>query len=1642
MKSFFTLLTRLSLRFQLIVLGLVVAGSALGIIAITQLKQELLPSVSFPQTIILTQASGMSSEQVLNVLTARIEAALKTVPAIINTESTTTGAFGSVVIGRNNFGENQSKIQQQIQTALDSVWLPLRRIEPTANQNPQEFARVLLGDVTPEMLIFLQQKDPNFLFQLNPEVWSAFSESTLRTTLAYLASQHEQAVGDKGALQQLIDQEIIPQLDALDIVANITVSGGQVLPDKANIVTVIESASSNSAEASSLFLKLSAEVWQTISTKLDRVGELNAETASAFANEPFSIPQSVPPLPASWQRDHFADTSDLQEMRTLTQTLGTVFNNFATNGRIVGALGQTDDLTPEIVRNMLALDPTLVQYFKADQLAAMSPGVFAILPDEYISGLDGLTRDELAAKSLAQSLTGEDIPANPVNLPAAWRISPPQLISFSFDDLPLATFSVFSTSDPSSEVTSSASPDPASVTETSTTTFTVTETPTVTVQDLPEGPALPVAYGQIALIFGPLDTADDLFRAKINPLIAAQFGGNDAQLGPSGILNMVILLDNLDLAALGDQIPAAMKGLVENLLNSIDSKALIGDLSPEAIEFIIDHDPTFLSTLQASVYEEFADSVLKVPQVAPPLANVWNTLANRPQFADKPLTSASDLIRLGDGKASAVLNLINDTVPKRFAGYEVRLFDSLTPATIRYFTQQETNFFSSVDVDVLKKLSPVALQLLPSDVKAALDIETAQTLQAIADGTQESATQQLAALYATNTPPADPDAPPLNAEWGTIGNFMGVELDTADDLFRFFPDPVGFVNSFFDTAQGANFAPGLLGNLSSEALTYWVKRDVEFVNNLRIEALQLLDSEVLATQTKDIQERAASGKLPFKATSTVTRTNGNNSLLVTIFKKSGTNTVEAFHILEETMKDLDAEHDAIGTTVSFEQASFIEESIVGVAKEGGLGGIFAVVIILIFLSKGTWRSSPRRLVGIIMFGASIIGLALVVIPNMGSVGDVGAAFNTVDPVIRLLLILGMIVGLLIFLWPSNLPYPAWRSTLVVSISIPLSLLMALALMRWLPPTVNAAIAPAAENSSLLAFILRLFPASLTINIMTLSGLTVAIGRVVDDSIVVLENIFRQIQEGGDKKQAIIAGTRDVSVAIFSATVITVVVFLPLGLTGGLIGEFFLPFGLAVTYALLSSFIVAITVVPLLAYLFIGVDEASEEAHEGALERVYVPTLRWVLATNRNKLIVLLVAFASLVFGVVLFTHRPINFIPGLGEPQISVKISLPAGTNILESNAKTMEMENLIRSTDTKSEVGMIQTIVGGGAAGLESLLGVGGGVSENVANITIGINSQENLDSLTDRIRTQAEQVFGEDNVTVSAASLSDQGFGGLDIVLSGPEGDLEAVNQLVIDTLNSVPGIANATSDLAAVSAAGDNAPRTYIRIDGQSAIGFSAELETDNTIGVTTQAVKTIKELPNLPSTLKVSQGFQSELQTQGFQSLFVAMGIAILIVIVILMVTFGSVVHWFDIILSIMVAPVGAAVLLTVTDRVLGISAMIGMLMLIGIVVTNAVVLIDRVQANLRERKMDVQNALLEAGNRRLRPILMTALATVFALMPLALGFSKGAIIAAELGTVVIGGLVSSTLLTLIVVPVMYSLLAPIHKRVTSLFGQSH
>lgn len=275
MKSLFNAVTSLSLRFRLITLALVVVVSGLGIVAITQLKQELLPPIEFPSTFILAQVSGMTSEQALRVMTERIEAELQEIPDIVNIESTTTGAIGSFITASNDFGLNQERLRGEVQKALDRVWLPQRVITPEGDEAAEAFAARLLRDLPAEILVYIAENDNNFLFQLSPETWSNLSDETVRQTLAYLAAQKEEANPDKSPLERLVEQQLAPRLTSQSVIANVTISGGQALPGEAATTTVSESELDTT---SSLLLKLSPAVWEVVAPKAGISGALDEST--------------------------------------------------------------------------------------------------------------------------------------------------------------------------------------------------------------------------------------------------------------------------------------------------------------------------------------------------------------------------------------------------------------------------------------------------------------------------------------------------------------------------------------------------------------------------------------------------------------------------------------------------------------------------------------------------------------------------------------------------------------------------------------------------------------------------------------------------------------------------------------------------------------------------------------------------------------------------------------------------------------------------------------------------------------------------------------------------------------------------------------------------------------------------------------------------------------------------------------------------------------------------------------------------------------------------------------------------------------------------------------------------------------------
>ncbi len=786
------------------------------------------------------------------------------------------------------------------------------------------------------------------------------------------------------------------------------------------------------------------------------------------------------------------------------------------------------------------------------------------------------------------------------------------------------------------------------------------------------------------------------------------------------------------------------------------------------------------------------------------------------------------------------------------------------------------------------------------------------------------------------------EAPVMPASWIQTYAENGYELETAADL------NASGVN------QIAQFMPGIVSALRPDIIEWMAQVDPTFLPGLDPSALQLMSPEALAA-AREVQPEFWAGLdddlrtlldgiadgviVPETYQDTVNRTNGGVSLRLSANKESDANTVVVTHDLLDRLDELEQELGDVRFDIVFEQASFIEESISGVAREGGLGAVFAVIIIMLFLSgriAGRWR-------------------------------------------------------------------PAWRSTVVTAVSIPTSVLAGFAL---------------------------LWAYGYTLNIMTLSGMTVAVGRVVDDSIVVLENIYRHIQRGAVRRRAVIDGTKEVAVAIFASTATTVAVFLPIGFVGGMISEFFLPFAWAVTFALAASFIVAITIVPLLAYLFIRKEHLPEES-EGWMQRVYGRVLRWVLNPKpwvdrpvlrwfaNSRFVTMLVAMAIFVGSLFMMAQLPQTFIPSLGEPTVTVSLDLPQNDMVV-TDATARLVEEKLEALRQAGRIQTYQTVVGA-AGGFGSMFD--NGISQDQAGLEAIPANGENAEELAAELRAFVEGLVGEEHVTVSASDVASSGFGSFELVVTAEDMDsLTEINDMVLETLGSVEGLVNVTSRL---SLDREGQLSTIARSNGQLAVTFEGEVIAEDSLGVIAEAKERVLAL-DLPADTQVSEGFAAEQQTQGFADMGKSIGFSVIIVYVIMVTTFAAGLPPFDILFSLPFAVVGAAVALTVTDRVLGISSMVGLMMLVGIVVTNAIVLLDLVQ-QLRRRGYSTYDALIEGGKTRLRPIWMTALAAILALVPQAVEvFASGVIVGADLAIVVIGGLLFSTVISLMIVPIAYSL----------------
>lgn len=764
-------------------------------------------------------------------------------------------------------------------------------------------------------------------------------------------------------------------------------------------------------------------------------------------------------------------------------------------------------------------------------------------------------------------------------------------------------------------------------------------------------------------------------------------------------------------------------------------------------------------------------------------------------------------------------------------------------------------------------------------------------------------------------------------------------------------------------------------------------------------------------------------KLQDDERTSITRTNGRETLAVSVTKKPEGDTVGISHAVNDSLATLEAELGSNAKfTPVFDQAPFIEKSIRDLTTEGLLGLGFAVAVILVFLMSA-------------------------------------------------------------------------RSTLVTAVSIPLSLLITF---------------------------IGLSATGYSLNILTLGALTIAIGRVVDDSIVVIENIKRHLSYGEEKVAAILTAIREVAGAITASTLTTVAVFLPIAFVGDLAGELFRPFALTVTMALLASLLVSLTIVPVLAYWFLKSPaaagspadreaaaraaaaaraKAQEAEQKSRLQRAYLPILS---KTQRHPVWTLVAALLVLGGTAAMTPLLATNLLGDSGQNSMTVRQVMPAGTSLADTSAAAIRVEEVLRGI---GGVKNVQVTSGNAQAGFAAL------TSSGAANSTFTVVTDEkaNQEKLQESVRSEVGKLAGAGKITVGSQQ---GGFGTsstVDITIKAATSqDLRTASDAVLQAMTDVPETSEVSTNLAAsqpvvqvkvdrakTAAAGLNEeqvagvlaatispiPAGKVRIDtndfpvqigkgtkftsidavrgislpaagapvtlgsiasveqvdvpvsitasnGQRTAKVSVTPSGSNLGAVSAEVQKRLTDV-SLPAGVTAELGGATTQQAKSFQQLGLALLAAIAIVYVIMVATFKSLIQPLILLVSVPFAATGAVAMLLATGVPLGLPSLIGMLMLVGIVVTNAIVLIDLINQYRTPRHgragMSVADAITHGARQRLRPILMTALATVFALTPMALGLTGGGgFISQPLAVVVIGGLVSSTALTLVLVPVLYRL----------------
>lgn len=808
------------------------------------------------------------------------------------------------------------------------------------------------------------------------------------------------------------------------------------------------------------------------------------------------------------------------------------------------------------------------------------------------------------------------------------------------------------------------------------------------------------------------------------------------------------------------------------------------------------------------------------------------------------------------------------------------------------------------------------------------------------------------------------------------------------------------------------------GNVDQGKKQYNIRTQAEFEDVSEIENLPIPLPQGGTVPLKSI----AKVKDTYKDVSSIARYNGKPSIALSIQKQSGYNTVQVAKKVKAEMAKLKDEIPVeIGYDFVLDQSEFIEFSINNVKDNAITGGIIAVLVIYLFLQN-------------------------------------------------------------------------FRSTLIIGLSIPISIIA--------------------------TFVLIYFN-KLTLNMLSLGGLALGVGMLVDNSIVVLENIYTHRTKGKDPINAAISGTNEVAMAITASTLTTIAVFLPIVFVEGMTAQLFKELALTVTFSLLSSLFVALTIVPLLSSKLMAKINVEEilygdgdkkgiasllqrfKVFYGKVEEKYSNLLKWSLSHRKAVIIPLVILF---ILSMALVPFIGAEFLPRSDAGSIDISVKLPYGTNLEETNRFVSELVDRIK--EIPEIEGIMESIGSGG--GMSSLYGS----DSSEASVTLQLvpleERQRSTEEIAEEIRNITMDMAGAEIKVREVSSMDFASGGMLESISIGISGDdldeLKEISRQVTEIVKSVPGTREVKSSLD------EGKPELVIKIDREKATMYglsSAQIaQTVNSalsgsvatrykvggdeidvviksdeelvddiskvqdllitsptgifltlrdvakvekstgpvtivrenqarqvtvtgsvvgrdIGTVNQEIQQKLNELHLPEGYRITMGGEQEQMMESFKDLLLVFVLAVVLVYMVMASQFESLKQPFIIMFTVPLALIGVVFALLLTGHRINIISLIGVIMLAGIVVNNAIVLIDFVN-QLRERGMSRNDAIITAGPARLRPILMTTLTTVLGLVPLSLGIGEGAELGAPMGVTVIGGLTFSTLLTLIVIPVVYTI----------------